>query len=75
VTLIALISLLSGGAYLFEGMLEFSIFAVALGIFMTGVYLWGLLEWEDRAFLRMGWDSVAVVVLYLLGSVVLYQLS
>lgn len=75
VSLLAIVSLVSGGAYLFQDSLNFSMFAVALGIFMTGVYLWGLLEWEDKTFLRMGWDSTAVVVLYLLGSVALYQLS
>jgi cation:H+ antiporter len=50
-------------------------FAAALGIFMTGIYLWGMLEWEDRTVLRMGWDSAAVVILYLIGSFALYQLS
>lgn len=50
-------------------------FAIGLGIIVTLTYLWGLLEREDRTFLRMGWDSVAVVGLVLGGSWVIYLLE
>jgi cation:H+ antiporter len=75
VSLILLVSLLSGGQLIFQEVTAFTMFAAALGIFMTGIYLWGMLEWEDRTVLRMGWDSAAVVILYLIGSFALYQLS
>lgn len=75
VSLILLVSLLSGGQLIFQDVTVFTMFAAALGIVMTGIYLWGMLEWEDRTVLRMGWDSAAVVILYLIGSFAFYQLS
>jgi cation:H+ antiporter len=50
-------------------------FAAALGIVLTCVYLWGLLEREDRSVGRFGWDSAAVLTLYLVGMSVLYTLD
>jgi cation:H+ antiporter len=50
-------------------------FAAGLGILVMCVYLWGLLERRDRAILRMGWDSIAVLVLTLSGCVGMYLLG
>jgi len=50
-------------------------FAAALGMVVTLVYLWGLLERQDRTYLRMGWDSLAVTLLVLGGSWVVYVLE
>lgn len=55
----------SGGAELF---------AAGLGIVLTCVYLWGLLERENRSVGRLGWDSAAVLVLYVGGLGVMYTL-
>ncbi len=52
----------------------FAAFAALLAMAMTAVYLVGLLERRDRTVLRMGIDSVVVVVLYAVGLAVLYQL-
>lgn len=49
-------------------------FMAAMGIVLTCVYLWGLLEREDRSVWRFGVDSAAVAILYLLGLAVVYQL-
>jgi cation:H+ antiporter len=44
-----------------------TLFAGGLGIMVTCVYLWGLLERNDRSIFRMGIDSMAVLVLYGVG--------
>ncbi|HVL67631.1 MAG TPA: hypothetical protein VM364_10245 [Vicinamibacterales bacterium] len=57
------------------GQLEDSaVFAGAVGMIVTCLYLLGLLERRDRTFLRMGYDSVAVLVTYGIGLVGLYFL-
>jgi cation:H+ antiporter len=50
-------------------------FAAALGILLTCVYLFGLLERENRSVARLGWDSAAVALLYIAGLAVLYTLK
>ncbi len=52
------------------------LFLAAWGGVVTCVYLWGLLEREDRSvFGRIGWDSAAVGVLYLIGLAILYAIQ
>ena len=46
---------------------NFSIFAAVLGITLTTVYLLGLLVRYQKTLLRMGYDSIVVLVLYLSG--------
>jgi cation:H+ antiporter len=43
-----------------------------LGIVLTAIYLIGLLERDDRTMFNMGYDSVAVLAVYLAGLVLLY---
>lgn len=50
-------------------------FTVAMGIVVTCAYLVGLVERRDQVILRMGIDSVAVLVLYLGTIGVLYWIS
>jgi cation:H+ antiporter len=45
----------------------------ALGILMTCIYLWGLLERRDKSFCRMGVDSWWVILVYLGGLAMLYH--
>jgi cation:H+ antiporter len=54
---------------------RFEIIAALLGILLTGIYLVGLLEREDRTIFRMGYDSFAVLCVYLAGIVLLYFVS
>lgn len=51
-----------------------SLFAAALGMLVTCIYLLGLLERRNRTFLRMGLDSFGVLVTYAVGVVGLYFL-
>jgi cation:H+ antiporter len=50
-------------------------FAAALGIVVTCVYLWGLLERRDKTVFGMGVDSALVLIFYLGGLAVLYRIS
>lgn len=49
-------------------------FAAILGILLTCLYLWGLLERRDKSILGMGIDSALVMLAWMAGMVVLYQL-
>ena len=52
-----------------------AIFAGALGIVVTCIYLLGLLERRDRTVLGLGLDSLAVAIVYPAGLIGLYFLS
>jgi cation:H+ antiporter len=52
-----------------------AIFMGGLAIILTCVYLWGLLERENRTVYRMGVDSAIVLSIYLGGLIVFYLLS
>lgn len=39
---------------------------------MTSIFVWALLERRDWTVLRMGWDSLSVLVLGVLGIVGFY---
>lgn len=43
------------------------IYLTSLGILLTMVYLWGLIFRPQRQFLRLGLDSIVVLVLYVVG--------
>jgi cation:H+ antiporter len=49
-----------------------ALFAGVLGLAVTCIYLLGLLERRDRTFMRMGLDSVGVLIAYTTGLVALY---
>jgi cation:H+ antiporter len=63
--------LYTGGTVMTEGNASLMLVA-ALGAGMTCVYLWGLLERENRSVLGVGWDSAVVAVTYVGGMVALY---
>lgn len=52
----------------------FSLFASLLGIALASIYLVGLIERRDRTVARMGIDSFAVLLCYIGGLFILYQL-
>ena len=54
---------------------ESAILMASLGIVMTSLYLWGMLERRDKSVLRMGVDSWWVMMSYVAGLVVLYFIS
>jgi cation:H+ antiporter len=53
---------------------RFSQVAALLGALLAAIFLVGLIERRDRTVLRMGIDSLAVIVCYLAGLFVLYLL-
>lgn len=53
---------------------RFSLAASLLGALLASIYLVGLIERRDRTLARMGLDSVAVLVVYAAGLLVLYRL-
>ncbi|HEX5659260.1 MAG TPA: hypothetical protein VFX59_18830, partial [Polyangiales bacterium] len=74
VALLILVALISEGA-LFADALVPTVFSAGLGIVLTTIYLIGMLERRDRTLWRMGWDSVAVIVLGSLGVLAMYALG
>lgn len=52
-----------------------AMFTAGLGVALTCVYLWGMLEHRDRTVWGLGMDSAAVAVVYPAGVVVLYFIS
>lgn len=64
----------SGGPVLSEGG-TFEAVAALLASLLTGLFIIGLLERQDRTILRMGYDSLAAIILYALGLVVLYPFA
>jgi cation:H+ antiporter len=75
IALLVLVAALAGGTATLAAMSASTRFAAALAILLTTIYLWGLLEREDRTVLRMGWDSAAVTVLAVAGFAVMYWLG
>lgn len=49
--------------------------AALLALVLTGVFVLGLLERRDRTVLRMGYDSVAALLIYGAGLLILYPLA
>lgn len=73
--LLLLADVLNPQAPILNGTGRFEIFAALLGAIMTGVFLLGLLERRDRTILRMGYDSAAVIVLFVGGAALLYPMG
>lgn len=72
--LIFVIDVVYAGPPVLDQVGTFSLFAALLALLLTVVYLGGLIEREDRAVLRMGFDSLLVLLLYGGGLMVLFQL-
>jgi cation:H+ antiporter len=49
-----------------------AVFVATIGTVMTCIYLWGLMERENRTVWRMGLDSAASLLVYVGGMIVLY---
>ncbi|KAA5542617.1 sodium:calcium antiporter [Roseiconus nitratireducens] len=49
-------------------------FLASLGIILTSLYLWGILERRDRTVAGMGVDSFAVLFIYVAGLAIYYTL-
>ncbi len=74
VALLFVIDAVAGGEPVLNSAGRFSTFAAVIGITTTMMFVAGVAERRDRAVLRMGIDSIGVLVTYLAGLVVLYFL-
>ena len=54
---------------------DFEAAAIMLGVILTSIYVIGLLDRRNKTVLRMGYDSMAVIAVYVIGVVLLQQLS
>ncbi|MGE0717895.1 MAG: sodium:calcium antiporter [Alphaproteobacteria bacterium] len=74
VSFLVVIDAVSPGNPILNTVGPFSTFATLIGITVTATLLVGMVERRDRTVLRMGYDTIAVLVCYLSGLVVLYFL-
>lgn len=75
VALLFLAELLYRGGTILEQVQESLVFVTAIGAIMTGIYLFGMLERQDRTVLGVGWDSAAAVLVYIGGMAVLFHIT
>jgi cation:H+ antiporter len=66
-TLLLLVDALDGGEPVLRQVDGSAMTASLLAILLTMLYLIGLVERRDRSVLRMGYDSIVVVVVYVAG--------
>lgn len=62
------------GGPIFDALDPSAAFLSALGIMVTAIYMWGILERRDRTILGMGVDSLLVLIVYLAGLGLYYTL-
>jgi cation:H+ antiporter len=62
-----------GGPVLVEAG-AFAAVAALLALVLTAIYVVGMLERRDRAVLRMGYDTITVLIAYVIGVALLYGL-
>lgn len=61
-----------GAGSIFSAMEQRAAFIAALGIVLTCVYVWGILERRDRTLCSLGMDSATILLLYVAGMALLY---
>lgn len=74
IALILIVDLAYAGPAVLGEMGSFSILAGVLGILITAIYMAGLLERRDPAIAGIGFDSIAVAVVYAGGIALLFTL-
>ncbi|MBL3705777.1 sodium:calcium antiporter [Sulfitobacter sp. BDSS02] len=74
IALILVVDLAYAGPAVLGEMGRFSILAAVLGILVTAIYVVGLLERRDPAVAGVGYDSIAVAAVYLVGIALLFTL-
>jgi cation:H+ antiporter len=72
VTILVLVDALHRGGPVLVEAGRFAATAALLALVLTAIYLAGMLERRDRTVLRMGYDSIAVVITYAAGLMLLY---
>lgn len=74
VTIIVLVDALHPGGPILPEVGRPASVGALIGIVLTSIFLVGLIERRDRVFLRMGYDSIAVLLAYAGGLAVLYSI-
>jgi cation:H+ antiporter len=74
IALIALADAVYSGGPVLGEVGAFSAFAALLGIAVTAIFLGGLIERRDKVVLRVGVDSLLVLLVYAGGLAVLFRL-
>jgi cation:H+ antiporter len=74
ISLILVADLMFTGGPVINELGSFEVVSALLGLLLTGIYLIGLLEHRDRVVLRMGYDSLAVIVVFVGGAALLFTL-
>ncbi len=72
--LLFIVDLVGGVDAVMNSVGRFEAFAALIAITVTAIFFIGLVERRDRTIFRMGYDSLAVLCVYLAGLVVLYFL-
>ena len=72
--LMFLIDLMAPGAPVLKRVGAFSAFGALFGLVLTATFLAGAMERRDRTMLRMGWDSLAAILIYAAGVGLFWQL-
>lgn len=73
-SLFALSDLVFAGGPIINELGRFEIVSALLGLVLIGVFLVGLLERRDATIIKMGYDSFAVILLFVCGAGALYAL-
>ena len=74
VTILFAVDVLYDGPPVLREVGPFAGFGALLAIVLTSIYLVGMIERRDRTVARMGYDSLAVLAVYLAGIAVLWML-
>lgn len=74
VGLIFLVDALASGEPVLARMDSFAIFGALLAVILTALFQAGLAERRDRSLMRMGYDSILVIIVYFGGIALLYTL-
>ena len=75
IMLIFLADLVYRGGPVMDEAGTFEALGAALAAFLTGLFMIGLLERRDRTLLRMGYDSLAVLLSFAAGVVLLFHIA
>ncbi len=73
-TILFVVDALHGGGPVLVEAGAFAAAAALLALVLTGIYVVGMLERRDRAVMRMGYDTITVLITYCAGVVLLYGL-
>jgi cation:H+ antiporter len=74
IALISGVDLIAPGGPVLDEAGDFSVLAATLGTVVTGLFMLGLSERADRTYLRMGTDSILVLLVYSAGLYFLFRI-